>query len=657
MSIDDTNGGAATQDTLENGMTEEEAQAVHTSTGALEHAPAPKSHANDRRRSLHSAFPRHVGYISTFFSLGNIALQVFSHLSTSATFLSSIPYERGSPGMGSTPGGNAGATRNSTDSSSAPSCLQDRDGLDAWWEERGKNEFFDYAQTCGPTIIVVPDGTAMFDCLRADYGYNSTDACLDCFLLPIQCVVSSCLGTCLAMGVESAECVDCLIENNCDGPFEACSGVSAGLEDWSPPADGIRVRLLQNGRESGEESTQLYEVYSISFVDSIRDAAKGGAWYLVVILVCLSGIWPYLKNVIMLIAWFVPMTLSRRSSLLQWLTRLAKWSLVDVFVIVIICTGVKIDQELAGGFRFVLVGEPRVGIITFCLAALWDLSQGEWMRTKHFELMHQQEQLGEDGEHEKEELVSTDLCPEKESPLLDQVRYRDSSRGCSSFGKALYGFVSLAQISFIAAVIATICITFTVSGFPEASSGQDYFQYTAVTVATSLLYNFGTISPGGTTAFVGSVFMVIVYLAMCIFLPLLCCILMASSSLLPGGIINKTPQRLRNYFSTVDILGGFSCLDVWLLAFVLCAIEFNNLMAGALKEIAGDMCENTGMCISLSSTIELGVYLSIPAVLLGWIIEASFTYMEAYFVHPSEMFSPWNWLFGLRLWTIPKPSK
>ena len=48
--------------------------------------------------------------------------------------------------------------------------------------------------------------------------------------------------------------------------------------------------------------------------------------------------------------------------------RLAKWSLVDVFVIVTICTGVKIDQTIAGGFRFVLVGEPRLFVSRLALA-------------------------------------------------------------------------------------------------------------------------------------------------------------------------------------------------------------------------------------------------------------------------------------------------
>ena len=595
----------------------------------------------EKRKSLHSSFPRHIGYISLLFSLGNVALQIFSHLSTSATFLSSIPYERNAPAMGI--GG--GTTPPSGNDETATTCADDRDGFDEWWNLRGKDEFFDYAQACGPRILVGED--QYFACLVDDYGFNSTQACLDCFLLPIECVMTSCLGTCLAMGVESTGCVDCLIENNCDGPFEVCAGVSAGLDEWEPTPAARMLQQQDNAENNDSSSTVLYEVYSISFVDSIRDAANGGAWWLVIIIVCLSGIWPYLKNVIMMVAWFVPMTTKQRSSLLQWLTRLAKWSLVDVFVIVIICTGVKIDQTIAGGFRFVLVGEPRVGIVTFCLAALWDLSQGEWMRSKHFEAMHQQEEKSGDipQSHVPAPITNGNQC------LLDQVHYQKDTRRCSSFGKALYSFIVLAQIAFIGAVIGTICIIFRVGGFPESSTGQNTFEYTAVTIATALLNSFGTIIPGGTTAFVGSIFMVVVYLGMCIVLPLLCCLLMASSSLLPSRIINQNPNRLRRIFSSVDILGGFSCLDVWLLAFILCALEFNHLMEGALEEIIGDRCEQMGLCISLSSTIEIGVYLSIPAVLFGWIVEANFTYLEAYFVHPSEMFKPWDWLFGRKLWT------
>lgn len=625
-----------------NDMGPEEEKASSATALASADDPEATVAGNEKRKSLHSSFPRHIGYISLLFSLGNVALQIFSHLSTSATFLSSIPYERDAPALGI----GDSTTPPSENDKTAATCADDRDGFHEWWNLRGKDEFFDYAQACGPRVLVGED--QYFACLVEDYGFNSTQACLDCFLLPIECVMTSCLGTCLAMGVESTGCVDCLIENDCDGPFEACAGVSAGLDEWEPTT---AVRMLQQEdnaeNDSSSAGTVLYEVYSISFVDSIRDAANGGAWWLVIILVCLSGIWPYLKNVIMIYAWFVPMTSSKRSSLLQWLTRLAKWSLVDVFVIVIICTGVKIDQTIAGGFRFVLVGEPRVGIVTFCLAALWDLSQGEWMRSKHFEAMHQQEEKSGDisQSHIPVTIKNDNQC------LLDQVHYQSETRRCSSFGRALYSFIVLAQIAFIGAVIGTICITFRVGGFPESSTGQGTFEYTAITIATALLNSFGTISPGGATAFVGSIFMVVVYLGMCIVLPLFCCLLMASSSLLPSRIINQNHKRLHQIFSSVDILGGFSCLDVWLLAFILCALEFNHLMEGALEEILGDRCEQMGLCISLASTIEIGVYLSIPAILFGWIVEANFTYLEAYFVHPSEMFAPWDWLFGRRFWT------
>ena len=637
-------------------------------------------HINNKRSSLQSAFPR-AGYASLLFSLGNVGLQIFSHLSVSATFLSSVPRQTETPAAG---GGGWGVSDpnadNGGDSGGVTATCRDmtdttNDPFVPWWNTVGSDQFFSYAQNCGPKVILESED-AYLQCIRDEpYNYAGSDECLNCFTLPVGCIMEHCLGMCLASGVESVGCIECLVENDCAGPFEDCAGVSVDLSvPEDPDADAGRLRrrrlersLQEGGGDEGGGSTQLYEVYSISFVDSVRDAANGGAYVLVVFLVALSGIWPYLKNVIMMVAWFVPMTTRRRGKILQWLTRFAKWSLVDVFVVVIICAGVRIDKGMGpdGDFRLVLVGEPRVGIITFCIAAMWDLSQGEWMRTKHFEMMHRTTASAAtaaaavSGAASGAAAVvpssssSSPPVPDPRPPLLRQVRYRNGKRGCSAAGRALYAFVVLAQLALLGAIFAVLCVTFTLGGFPPDSPGTNVYEYTAVTVATSLLSNYGTVSPGGTTAFVGTIFVVVVYLMMCLILPLLQCLLMSTASLVPAGVLGLgQPRRMRSLFTAVDISGGFSCLDVFLLAFILCAIEFNSLMESALNEIVGDLCERGGMCLSLSSTIEIGVLLSIPAVVLGWIVEANFSYLEAYFVHPSEMFPPWNWFFGLPWWTF-----
>jgi uncharacterized paraquat-inducible protein A len=50
-----------------------------------------------------------------------------------------------------------------------------------------------------------------------------------------------------------------------------------------------------------------------------------------------SGIWPYTKQILTILLWFAPTatcSVSSRGSVLLWLDVLAKWSMIDVFVII-----------------------------------------------------------------------------------------------------------------------------------------------------------------------------------------------------------------------------------------------------------------------------------------------------------------------------------
>ena len=149
------------------GTVNDDAEATGMMVEEVEKAADPEASAveieMEERRSLHSSFPRHVGYTSLLFSLGNVALQIFSHLSTSATFLSSIPYERSAPSMGTTP---------PTENNGTETCANgDRGAFDEWWNLRGSNEFFEYAQTCGPRFLVGEDQPCLFGrqiCLQWD---------------------------------------------------------------------------------------------------------------------------------------------------------------------------------------------------------------------------------------------------------------------------------------------------------------------------------------------------------------------------------------------------------------------------------------------------------------------------------------------------------
>jgi len=292
----------------------------------------------------------------------------------------------------------------------------------------------------------------------------------------------------------------------------------------------------------------------------------------------------------------------------------------------------------------------RLKIITFCLAAVWDLSQGEWMRKKQFQLLHQ------DSESNKNDPVCV-LHPE-DSLLKNSLTRNedDSSMICGLFSNVCgqyfflpYLLLALTQGALLASVIFTQCMSYEFSGLPTTDTNGtvvtdiETYSYTTTTMATALLDEFGSLSPGGTVALVGSGFMTAIYLAMCIVLPAICLIGSTCGSLLPSHLIGTRNKDWRTFFTTIDILSGFACLDVWLLALALTAVEFNDLVGGALSSIpllegqtdAGNLCitnsDGSDTCLTLTCGLGTAVYLAVPAVLVGWILEAQFGSMESWF--------------------------
>jgi Paraquat-inducible protein A len=80
------------------------------------------------------------------------------------------------------------------------------------------------------------------------------------------------------------------------------------------------------------------EFYEFSVAQSTIDIWNAGGKALALLILIFSGIWPYTKQLITLIVWFVPpsvLSISRRGSILLWLDWLAKWSMIDIFVIIV----------------------------------------------------------------------------------------------------------------------------------------------------------------------------------------------------------------------------------------------------------------------------------------------------------------------------------
>lgn len=90
--------------------------------------------------------------------------------------------------------------------------------------------------------------------------------------------------------------------------------------------------------EIAGETFKVEQLLEFSIAKSTVDIWNAGGHELAIMILIFSGIWPYTKLFMSLGLWFMPpsrVSVSRRGSILSWLDWLAKWSMVDVFVLVI----------------------------------------------------------------------------------------------------------------------------------------------------------------------------------------------------------------------------------------------------------------------------------------------------------------------------------
>eukprot|EP00536_Pseudo-nitzschia_multiseries_P008906 jgi/Psemu1/257673/estExt_Genewise1Plus.C_2360017 len=103
------------------------------------------------------------------------------------------------------------------------------------------------------------------------------------------------------------------------------------------------------------DTIQIDDFFTFSIARSTVDMWKAGGIELAILILIFSGIWPYTKQMLTLALWFAPtklLSVSKRGSALLWIDLLAKWSMIDIFVIVI----------CIAAFR-VTISSPEVGFL------------------------------------------------------------------------------------------------------------------------------------------------------------------------------------------------------------------------------------------------------------------------------------------------------
>ena len=127
---------------------------------------------------------------------------------------------------------------------------------------------------------------------------------------------------------------------------------------------------------SGSFAGQEFDVegfFEFSLAKSTVEMWNAGAKSLAILIVMFSGIWPYTKQLITLFIWFVPprrMQCKRRGKVLHWLDVLGKWSMVDIFVLLMTVASFNLSVESPDHINFL---PDDLYSINMLVVPLWGL--------------------------------------------------------------------------------------------------------------------------------------------------------------------------------------------------------------------------------------------------------------------------------------------
>jgi hypothetical protein len=121
------------------------------------------------------------------------------------------------------------------------------------------------------------------------------------------------------------------------------------------------------------ETINVDKFFEFSMARSTLDMWNAGAKTLAILIGIFSGAWPYIKQFTTLFLWVVSpkwVSVSRRGSIFLWLDRLAKWSIVDIFVLLMSIAAFNISINSPENVDFLI---PNLYSIKLFVVPLWGL--------------------------------------------------------------------------------------------------------------------------------------------------------------------------------------------------------------------------------------------------------------------------------------------
>lgn len=330
----------------------------------------------------------------------------------------------------------------------------------------------------------------------------------------------------------------------------------------------VDLHIQLGGRE-----ISLPSLFTFSLANTARDMWNAKIYPLFFLVVVMSGIWPYCKLILMLVAWIIPTTMMRartREKLLLALDALGKFSLVDTYVLVLMLVAFRTHIDVSKNVLVDVFVTPETGFYSFLIATCASLGAGHVLV-----FYHRRSELGR-------------LVPHRNAVIASRREsiFTHKFSACNSLhNHRLQMSRRFQRLLILGTIVATVLLAigitrksfkFETGGLAGDLLGEDRIKYYSLLSLGSSLRQSVT-----DEATAGIIFLEVAYYFYAVVTPFTC---LGVLLLLLTCPMTLTAQRL--VLTVAEIANAWSAVEVFALSIIAALLEISTFASF----IVGDRC-------------------------------------------------------------------
>ena len=333
----------------------------------------------------------------------------------------------------------------------------------------------------------------------------------------------------------------------------------------------------------GDDHIEFEPLFSFDLTNSVRDMWNAGVYPLSLLIGLFSGSWPYLKLMLMLAAWLLPiswLSVSRRETLLQVLDALGKWSLIDSFVMIMMLVAFRFHLPFRGPdddptvASFDIFVEPGQGLHSFILATVLSLVMSHVILHIHRTAADYHRR---GGEH---------TSPEEESPERQLLaKHVFTSKASERYSFTVFGSVLL--MGMVLSSIALLIYGALIDAFTFEFKGLAALAMAADGIDPNRNFSLITIGQAVPPSVPNPDSFFIRYIQALLYILALVVPLLQLVSLVVIWCTPLTLKAQKHLFHVCEVLNAWAGLDVFVVSLIAAVMEIQQFA----QFVIGDKCD------------------------------------------------------------------